>query len=195
MVVTTDQAKQWWESKEFKAFLDILRTGNDFDLRKAAEILTDSARVGKLGEDWALQVSHARTLVLAEYARKQHPLNAERIVRDPSQIGLASPRTTLIPRRLFDVLGKICAHHGRNFDETMRLPFRESGLGTDDAHPRFIACMLRLGDLLDLDNNRLEELMNLQTYHRDCAHNSNCEPPLGCVVDPQKPWVLRAGLG
>ena len=41
----------------------------------------------------------------------------------------------------------------------MRLPFAESGLGTDDAHPRFVACMLRLGDLLDLDNGRFCPVM------------------------------------
>jgi hypothetical protein len=159
MVVTTEQAKKWWDSNEFKTFLSMLRMGPDRDLREAADLLSDSARAATLGPDWPLQVAHARTLALAEYARRQHPLNAERIVRDPSQIGLASPRTTLIPRRLFDILGRICAHHGRTFAETMRLPFRESGIGTDDAHPRFVACMLRLGDLLDLDNNRFCPIM------------------------------------
>jgi hypothetical protein len=34
----------------------------------------------------------------------------------------------------------------------------------------------------------IEERTSLQTYHRDCAHNSDCEPPLGCVVDPRS-WV------
>jgi hypothetical protein len=159
MVVTTEQAKKWWDSNEFKGFLAMLRMGPDHNLRDAAELLSDSARVAALGPDWPLQVAQARTLVLADYARRQHPLNAERIVRDPSQIGLASPRNSLIPRRLFDVLGRICAHHGRTFDETMKLPARESGLGTDDAHPLFVACMLRLGDLLDLDNNRFCPIM------------------------------------
>jgi len=159
MVVTTEQAKKWWDSNEFKLFLGMLRMGPDRDLREAAELLSDSTRAATLGPDWPLQVAHARTLVLAEYARRQHPLNAERIVRDPSQIGLASPRTTLIPRRLFDILGRICAHHGRSFKETTSLPQRESGLGTDDAHPKFVACMLRLGDLLDLDNNRFCPIM------------------------------------
>ena len=72
---------------------------------------------------------------------------------------MASPRTHLIPARLFRLLGTICAHHGRSFEDTMQLPLEESGLGTDDAHPRFVACMLRLGDLLDLDNGRFCPVM------------------------------------
>ena len=36
----------------------------------------------------------------------------------------------------------------------MRLPARESGIARDEAHPRFISCLLRLGDLLDVDTGR-----------------------------------------
>lgn len=28
-----------------------------------------------------------------------------------------------------------------------------------------------------------EERLNLQTYHRDCMRRSDCEPPLGCLLD------------
>jgi hypothetical protein len=41
----------------------------------------------------------------------------------------------------------------------MKLPFCEVGIDIEDAHPRFIACMLRIGDLLDLDNNRFSVVM------------------------------------
>ncbi len=41
----------------------------------------------------------------------------------------------------------------------MNLPFCEVGIDVEDAHPRFIACLLRIGDLLDLDNNRFSEVM------------------------------------
>jgi len=57
------------------------------------------------------------------------------------------------------ILGAICASHTKDFTEVMKLPFCEVGIDTEDAHPRFIACMLRIGDLLDLDNNRFSEVM------------------------------------
>ncbi|WP_425460654.1 HD domain-containing protein, partial [Leptospira idonii] len=76
-------------------------------------------------------------------------------IQDPiATIQLQSPRNGLIPERLFSILSDICAAHGRDFDFVMSLPLLENGLSTEDAHPRFVACLLRLGDLLDLDNHR-----------------------------------------
>ena len=63
--------------------------------------------------------------------------------------------TTLIPQRLFRALGIICASHNYNdFQQVLAIDEREVGMGEGDAHPRFIACLLRLGDVLDIDNNR-----------------------------------------
>lgn len=63
--------------------------------------------------------------------------------------------TTLIPQRLFKALGVICASHNYNdFSQVLEIDEREVGMGEGDAHPRFIACLLRLGDVLDIDNNR-----------------------------------------
>lgn len=50
--------------------------------------------------------------------------------------------------------------HGMNFIDVMKkLPFKQTGLGTEDCHPRFIGCLLRLGDLFDLDDNRFCPVM------------------------------------
>jgi hypothetical protein len=159
MVVTDEQKREWLGSPEFTAALERLRHGEDAELARAATLIAERPDLQKLPAAWPLDVSRALTLVLADYGRSQHARNAERIVRDPLSIGLLSPRTPLIPERLFRVLGRVCAHHGRSFDETMLLPEREAGLGTDEAHPRFVACMLRLGDLLDLDNGRFCPVM------------------------------------
>ena len=53
----------------------------------------------------------------------------------------------------------ICAAHTKNFSEVMILLIREVGIDIEDAHPSFISCLLRIGDLLDLDNNRFSEVM------------------------------------
>ncbi len=98
--------------------------------------------------------------IVADFYRSQHPDRAQAIIAQPfAEIGLNSPRTELIPDRLFRLLGKICAYHGKPFAEVMQLPQQQVSIGTDDCHPRFIACLLRLGDLLDLDDNRFCPVM------------------------------------
>lgn len=53
--------------------------------------------------------------------------------------------------------------HGTPFKDlispTTGLPFREKGMAQEDCHPRFVACLLRLGDLLDIDDNRFCPVM------------------------------------
>ena len=94
--------------------------------------------------------------LMAEFFRAKHASRSSDIVLNPvDSIGLQSPRNTLIPRRLFATLSQICLLHGSDFCEIeARLPHKINGVGNDDCHPRFIACMLRLGDLLDIDDNR-----------------------------------------
>lgn len=48
----------------------------------------------------------------------------------------------------------ICQAHGQSFDAVMEMNTRADGIVGDEFHPRFVAAMLRLGDLLDLDNGR-----------------------------------------
>lgn len=37
-----------------------------------------------------------------------------------------------------------------------------------------------------------EERQRLQTYHRECLHKDDCEPPLGCLLDPRAGWFYCA---
>lgn len=94
--------------------------------------------------------------LLAEFVRRKHAQKAEESLKNDDSIHLAgSP----IPERLLDILGMVCKNHTEGFDDVMKLPKSEVGLGMDDCHPRFIACMLRIGDLLDLDNNRFSDVL------------------------------------
>lgn len=49
---------------------------------------------------------------------------------------------------------KICQIHGKDVNTIMELMPEEDSCFGDEFHPRFIAALLRLGDLLDLDNGR-----------------------------------------
>lgn len=99
--------------------------------------------------------------LMAGWYRQSHAKRAEKIVDDPwCEAGISSPRNELLPKRLFRVLGSVCKLHGCSFSDVMsQLSFCEAGMGNEDCHPRFVACLLRLGDLLDLDDNRFCPVM------------------------------------
>jgi hypothetical protein len=98
--------------------------------------------------------------LISEWYRRKHPENSAKIVRDPyTEIGLDSPRNELLPKRLFGTLAAICKAHGESFEEVIKLPFSEAGMATEDCHPRYVAFLLRMGDLLDIDDNRFCPVM------------------------------------
>lgn len=106
-----------------------------------------------------LELHDGIKFILAEFFRRSHSDRSKEIIKNPlGELALSSPRG-VIPQRIFKILGDICACHTRNFSEVLKLPFCEVGIDIEDAHPRFISCLLRIGDLLDLDNNRFSEVM------------------------------------
>lgn len=95
--------------------------------------------------------------LLAEYFRKKHALRSDAFLSDDISINLPG---NPIPQRLITSLGQICLAHARDFDFVMAMPYDANGVVSGDfCHPRFVTCMLRLGDLLDLDNNRFSDVL------------------------------------
>lgn len=131
------------------------------ELQKFATHFSSNVNEALGGADTPLDAMNKFRVFMAEWFRRKHHTRAEHAINDPWQaMGLSSPRTELIPKRLFRLLGQICAMHGRSFDEVVgQLPFKETGMANDDCHPRYIACLLRLGDLLDIDDNRFCPVM------------------------------------
>jgi len=115
------------------------------------------------GADTPIEAMDKFRQLMAEWFRQQHATRAKAIVQDPwENAGISSPRTELIPTRLFKLLGRVCHMHGLPFKSLLclnGLPYREAGLAQEDCHPRFVACLLRMGDLLDLDDNRFCPVM------------------------------------
>ena len=70
--------------------------------------------------------------------------------------------TLYLGNRLYDftveLLAEISLLHWEDFNDVMSRLYQEAnGYKGDYIHPRFIACLIRLGDLLDFDNNRFNE--------------------------------------
>lgn len=64
-----------------------------------------------------------------------------------------------IPQRIFLLIAK-CAglHTDSDFAHIMELPQEDNGYVSDYLHPRFVAVLLQLGDILDMDNDRFHPL-------------------------------------
>lgn len=159
MVVPKEDIIQEIQSEDFKDFIAVLRQSPHHDLFRFASSFDPSSLANCfLGADSPADAVSRFNELMAEWFRRKHPARAEAMVKEPwSTAGISSPRTELMPARLFRVLGRICQMHGASFEELLSLdglPFKEAGMANEDCHPRFVACLLRMGDLLDLDDNR-----------------------------------------
>lgn len=158
MIVTHKQIQDL-DTPEFSSFINEI-------------ILQPEHSLNKFAIDWAAGKAELPTgagshiflnkyiQLIAEWYRKKHPENSAKIIRNPyGEIGLDSPRNELLPNRLFNCLASICHSHGESFEKTLELPFSEAGMATEDCHPRYVAFLLRMGDLLDVDDNRFCPVM------------------------------------
>lgn len=160
MVVSADILKEAVESKKFIQFFHSIRENKLHSLYEfAIKFKIENEKL--LYEDslFSFEQLEGIKYILADYFRSEHSIRSKKIIKDPtSEFNLTSPRN-LMPQRIFKILGDICSTHTKDFSEVMKLSFCEVGIGTQDMHPRFVACLLRIGDLLDLDNNRFSEIM------------------------------------
>ena len=113
-------------------------------------------------------------LVIQLYLRPNHWRGVSDIRKDFE--GLFSGQ---IKKRFIDGsegIVEICMCHGQPIEELFKLSKEADGMVGDDYHPRFVAAMLRLGDLLDLDNGRFS-----MSFIREIAKNKNIIPELSIM--------------
>lgn len=92
--------------------------------------------------------------IIAEYVRREH---AERSQNYFKRLFAEDKNYAegVIEERLYALVGIISSLHTESFDKIFEcLPCEEVAMGDEHIHPRFAAAMLRIGDLLDMDNNR-----------------------------------------
>lgn len=161
-------------------FIDELRNKAinkyDPDLADAAKIVlkllkkehdsstTESTFTDEGSINYVLRIKKAITLLSAELFRKIHHKQSRDIISGINENfhnefnKFYSPD---IPIRFLQTLGDIAYSHGIDFYATLDLlPPKSNGYCSDYMHPRFIACLLRLGDLLDVDDKRFNQFTN-----------------------------------
>lgn len=163
MVVASDDIAKDISSNEFKDFLENISLNKNHELSEfcSAFKTLDTSNCFSAAKT-PHEAAEKYRQILAAWYRSKHQDRSAKIVESPwDTAGISSPRTELLPKRLFTLLGSICRLHGASFNDVMKeLPLRESGgIGTEICHPRLVACLLRLGDLLDVDDNRFCPVM------------------------------------
>lgn len=154
MVLRWEQIKNVWESPEFQSFISSLSNSPDGELRNAADFIHNMDNIST-NPLWPLKAHRYVNLINAQFFRSQHgKLSNTYIQTTAADLGLDLGHNNLIQLRMLKLLGNICEMHTRPLSEVLSLDYQTDGVGSDYAHPRFVAMFLRLGDLLDIDNGR-----------------------------------------
>lgn len=152
MIVTDEEKRAIIETQEFNDYIRQLSLSTSELSQYAKNYIQFQS--GEISQT-IIEYEKSFTFLFAEYIRKSHSERSKLALKNPDLLGIKSPQTGLINSRFNNILGDIVEAHGKSFESILSLPFENDGLEVGDvAHPRFVACMLRLGDLLDLEDGR-----------------------------------------
>lgn len=176
MVITAEMINAALQDGSFlKYFRSILADPFHEMYKYAAFYAIKDGKLVLRQNDFSLMMYDSVRFLMSDYFRSRHADNSlKAIANTDSVLALDLPKA-IVPTRLISMMGAVCRSHTLNFNEIMSLPQVENGIATDMAHPRFVACLLRLGDILDIDNNRfsdvfmktISEMPELSQLHKD----------------------------
>lgn len=167
MILTYNLIEKEWNKDCFQNTLNGFAKNDDKIISDAAKYLLSFGQKDDQNKEktyvWALEVKNAVTIITAEIFRDKHnSLSSDYLTNDSEFKKLAENfHSEQLPIRFMELLANVAFLHGRGFNEVMsNLYYKADGFQGDYIHPRFIACMLRLGDLLDFDSNRFNVYAN-----------------------------------
>lgn len=176
MVITVDMIRETIDSGAFLDYFRKIEGDSYHEMHKySACFEINEGKIVLKDKEFSLNVYDSVRFLLSDYFRSKHAENSyQAVLHSDSVLSLDLPKA-IVPSRLINMMGEVCRAHTLNFNQVMLLPQVENGIATDVAHPRFIACLLRLGDILDIDNNRfsgiflktINEMPELSKLHRD----------------------------
>lgn len=187
MPYTYDEAKQFWDSvsrpeSEFRKFLqECIESSEDKDAKKAAEYIINMSKKlqddsekdiwknvginmqGGMTDSWPLTIARYNEYLVTEFCRKNHTKRSEKfMIQKADEIIYDTPY--VLSSRFYRVIAACSMVHGEDFEEILKLD-TEEWAKESASHPAFVAALLRLGDLLDIDNNRFDSIA-LKFYGR-----------------------------
>mgnify|MGYP003094781894 FL=1 len=222
MVYEHDEAmKLWCDDKEFQKYLDEVARNTEDDMydmvsycRQLDNALKNKPKMEniKCEEDkwreitsltgaWPVEVKKNVLLITSDYIRRHHHERSQSFFHRLSKI----LGVEIAESRLYMLLGKVVYAHGADMEYIEEeLPIETQGFGNEVMHPQFVAMLLRLGDLLDMDNNRFDTL-SLEHFgkmpylsetqlkkHMSLAHLLITDREIQAVENTDQPDVCRA---
>lgn len=151
------------DKKEFVRYIQEILVDEAHELYKYAKnFKIENGSIFFAENKYSTRIEFSMKFLLSFFKRANHNVDFKDNIENCEKI---------LPSRIYEVLYKICESHGKTFKETLTLSKKESGLGKEIGNPVFIACLLRIGDLLDIDNNRATNLM-LEELKNDIPETS-----------------------
>lgn len=135
---------------------------------------------------WPMHFSKAFMVVIQEYCRPRHAEMSYRMIEKE-----VDERTYegLIPIRLRHLIAEIAKMHGEDRENVIdKLSYEIQGFKGDYAHPRYVAELIRIGDLLDMDNNRFNKYQLAvagSTSYSSFAHQLKHKALKDFLITPQ----------
>ncbi len=133
-------------------FISDMWSEDNYSKRKSAKLAQKS-----LNDRWyekSVKFTEYFAVLSQSLLRPRHGKESLRILSEQLGEKTYNGLITKWFRNLSFEIGEI---HTGSFKDVMALPQTINGLCGDYAHPRFVAVLLRLGDLLDLDSNRFNQ--------------------------------------
>lgn len=172
MVITYEDREKIVQNDKFIDMVKQMEDENDPVFQRAIKALqrrdysyddedSKEEQMKKLYSD-KLAVYYAILHLIASFRRPEHgELSNERLEKwtlESEKLGSGFSMAG-IPQRIFLWIAK-CAglHTDDDFQHVMDLPQEDNGYASDYLHPRFVAVLLQLGDILDMDNDRFHPL-------------------------------------
>ena len=153
MFIDGDEIENLFDSNEFIQFVETLtetsklyKYAQCFKLNEKRKLVYDNTQL-------TLISYNAARFLLADFIRKKHAERSKEILTN----ALGSVDWDI--KRLYDLVVDEGLMHGSSFTDVMQQPRFEKGMGDDVCHPRFISCLIRLGDLLDFDSTRISRYL------------------------------------
>ena len=165
MILTYKILEEEWDNKDIIKTIESYSTSNDHIISDAANLILKFKRDNNEEKSlkWAIEIKNATTILTAEIFREKHAKQGALDLTTNAEFRELAEDfySKQLPHRFIDLLANVAFLHGESFESvTSHLYQKANGLKGDYIHPRFIACMIRLGDLLDFDSNRFNAYSN-----------------------------------
>lgn len=204
MPYTYNESLKLWKSasedSDFKNFLDDCVASDDEDMVKAVKYIRkiaakiDSTKSDKENNDalieefsleWVARINRYCSYLTSAYCRKDHAKRTKEMIKKNIK-DKEYTSSFVIDDRFYGFVALCSEAHGKDFKDILDISRKEYAHSCY-CHPAFIAALLRLGDLLDIDNNRfdaiqlkyygkMEELSEIHKKKHESIVHINYEP-------------------